>query len=111
MGSLTFTQQAVVLVLSGGGAAAIYTLVKAYLAIRTATDTREASAIGALERWRKEADERATHAYTLLGFEREMSAYWQRRTGMAEHQLATHGIDVPDCPAPPTPPTRQEAQQ
>jgi hypothetical protein len=108
MSTLTLTQQVVVLVLSGGGAAAIFTLVKAYLAVRESTDTREASAIGNLERWRKEADDRATHAYVLLGHEREVSAYWQRRSGFAEHLLARNGVPAPsydpppDSPPPPT---------
>lgn len=101
MTGLNLTQQVVVLILGGGGAAAIFTLVKAVLAIRASTDTREATAIGNLERWRKEADDRATHAYALLTHERDLTAYWMRRTGMAEHVLATNGIEVPDCPPPP----------
>lgn len=99
---MTFTQQVVVLVLSGGGAAAIFTLVKAYLAIRSSVDTREATAIASLERWRKEADDRATTAYYELAHEREVSAYWQRRAGVAEHLLSRHGVPVPEPPPAPT---------
>jgi len=94
-------QQLVVLVLSGGGAAAIFTLVKAVLAVRTSTDTREAAAIGNLERWRKDADERADRAYHELGFEREVSAYWQRRAATVEHLLLVNGVQLPDFPPPP----------
>lgn len=101
MNGLTYTQQLVVLVLSGGGAAAVFTLAKAYLAIRNDADTREQAAIANLERWRLEADERATTAYAELGLEREVSSYWQRRAGQAEHLLARHGIDVPEPPPAP----------
>lgn len=98
---MNFSQQLVVLILGGGGAAAIFTLVKAVLAIRQSADTREASAIANLERWRVEADERARTAYAELGYEREVSSYWQRRTGVAEHLLASHGIEVPEPPPAP----------
>lgn len=97
---MTVVQQAVVLVLGGGGAAAIFTLVKAYLAIRGAADTREAAAIANLEKWRKDADDRADHAYRELGLEREVSSYWQRRAGAAEHLLALNGITPPETPPP-----------
>lgn len=98
---MTFTQQLVIAVLSGGGAAAIFTLVKAVLAVRTSVDTREATAIGNLERWRRDADARADRAYHELGFERETSAYWQRRAASAEHLLLMHGHQPPDCGEPP----------
>lgn len=103
MNNLSLAQQVVVLLLSGGGAAAIFTLVKAWLAIRGSVDTREQTAIAHLERWRKEADDRARHAYRLLDYQRDVSAYWQRRCGMAEHLLAYNGIDMPDAPNPPSP--------
>lgn len=108
MNDMSAAQQVVVVILSGGGAAAIFTLVKAWLAIRQSADTREATAIGHLERWRREADERAEHAYLLLGHERDVSSYWQRRAGMAEHVLASHGVAVPECPPPPTSQSRGE---
>lgn len=114
MEAMNLAQQTVVAILGGGGAVAIFTLAKAYLAIRGAADTREASAIANLERWRKDADTRAARAYYELGIEREVSSYWQRRAGVAEHLLARHGIEPPD--PPPTPeewrraPTRGETE-
>lgn len=98
---MTFAQQAAMVILSGGGAAAVFTLVKALIALRSSTDTREATAISNLERWRRDADERADHAYHELGFEREVSAYWQRRAAAAEHALVLSGGVVPECPPPP----------
>lgn len=100
-------QQLVVVILSGGGAAAIYTLVKAWLAIRGLADTREATAISNLERWRVEADRRADHAYAELEHERELVAYWLRRSAQAEHVLALNGLELPrDFPDPPHRPER-----
>lgn len=99
---MTFAQQIVVLVLSGGGAAAIFTMVKAFLAVRGSTDTREASAIANLERWRLQADERADGFYQDLCFERGVSAYWMRRAAELEHAFRASGGEVP--PAEPPPP-------
>jgi len=94
-------QQLAVLVLSGGGAAAIFTLVKAWLALRASADTREATAIANLERWRIEADTRADRAYAALELERELHAYWQRRAAAMEYALFLQGVPVPDFPNPP----------
>lgn len=98
---MTAVQQLAVLVLGGGGAAAIFTLVKAVLAVRASTDTREATAVANLERWRRDADERADTAYYELSKEREVSAYWQRRAGVAEHLLARNGVPMPQPPPAP----------
>jgi hypothetical protein len=100
---MTLAQQAVVLILSGGGAMAIYTLVKAFLAIRSSTDTREATAIGNLERWRLDADKRADAFYQDLIYERQLSAFWQRRAATVEHVARVNGVDVPPLPPAPKP--------
>lgn len=98
---MTFAQQVVVLILSGGGAAAIFTLVKALLAVRGSTDTREATAIANLERWRVQADERADGFYNDLCFERGVSAYWMRRSAQLEHAVVASGGQVPPTDPPP----------
>lgn len=100
---MTLAQQAVVLILSGGGAMAIFTLVKAFLAIRASTDTREATAISNLERWRLDADKRASGFYQDLVYERELSAFWQRRAATIEHVARINGVDVPPLPPVPKP--------
>ena len=98
---MNFAQQVALLILSGGGAGAIFTLVKAFIALRRSTDTREATAIGNLEKWRIQADQRADTAYADLAFEREMSAFWQRRAAELEHVAIARGIRLP--PLPPRP--------
>lgn len=98
---MNFAQQVVVLILGGGGAVAIFTLAKAYIAVRGSADTREASAIGNLEKWRLDADQRADAAYQDLMFERQLSTFWQRRAAEVEHTARLNGVTVPDCPAPP----------
>jgi hypothetical protein len=99
-------QQLAVIILSGGGAAAIFTLVRAFLAIRSSADTREAVAISNLERWRVEADNRADRAYAELEHARELSAYWQRRSAVMEHALVLNGGVCPPFPDPPAHPER-----
>lgn len=105
---MNMAQQITVIILSGGGAAAIFTLVKAFLAVRSSADTREATAISNLERWRVEADTRADRAYAELAHEREVSAYWQRRSAITEHALVLQGGTCPDYPDPPVRHQRSE---
>lgn len=101
---MVFSQQVAAFLLGGGGAAAIYTLVRAFLALRSSTDTREATAIANLERWRHEADARAEQFYSDLVFEREISIYWQRRAAEVEVTARLGGVTVP----PPAPPPKRE---
>lgn len=95
------------LLLGGGGAAAIFTLVKAWLAVRSSTDTREATAIGNLEKWRLAADARADGFYRDLVYERELSLYWQRRAAELEVVARLNGATIP----PPAPPPVKDPQQ
>jgi hypothetical protein len=97
-------------VLTGGGAVGVYTLVKAWLAIRGNVETREASAIANLEKWRQDADHRADAAETRLArvvadnlLERAYSHYWELRAARAERELAVHGIPIPTPPPEPVP--------
>lgn len=94
-------QQVVVLILSAGGATAIFTIVKSVIAWRNSVDTREATGIANLERWRMQADRRADRNAALLDHEKEVSAHWRSRAGLLEYTLNVNGIPIP--PAPPLP--------
>lgn len=97
------TQQLVALVLGGGGAAAIFTLVKAYLAIRADADTREAAAVSTLDRWRREAEQRAAETWDRLEHEREVNEWLFRRVGALEHLALSNGLTIPAYPPKPAP--------
>lgn len=98
----------VLLILTGGGALAIYTLVKAFLAVRAGVETREGEAIGNLVQWRLDADARADAAAARadsctvkLELEREWGRYWQLRAARAERALAAAGLELPALPVRP----------
>jgi hypothetical protein len=93
---MTTAQQVAMVVFSGGGAAAIYTLAKAWLALRADADTREATAIAMVEKWRQQAEERADRLAVELEAAHDMKSYWRSRAGRLEHLLATNGIAIPD---------------
>lgn len=102
--------QWIVLVLAGGGALGIYTLVKAFLAVRGSVEMRESKAIQNLEKWRIEADERADRAETRLAtaisdvlLERAYTHYWELRAANAERELALNGVPIPLSPPQPMP--------
>lgn len=95
--------------LAGGGAVGIFTLVKAFLAVRNGVEVREGKAIENLEQWRKDADERADKANAradrcadLVEIEREWGRYWQIRAARSERALVAAGVDVPPEPLRPT---------
>lgn len=108
MPELSFYQQVVLVILSGGGAAAIFTLVKALLAIRNSTDTREATGIGNLEKWRVDADKRAALAEKKSHFYQRLADYWWQRAGVAEYHARINGIELP--PAGPVPEFNEETE-
>lgn len=102
----------VLFVLAGGGAVGLFTLVRAYLAVRGSVETREAQAIANLEQWRRDADSRADAAsgreqrcLDSLNRERDWGRYWQLRAARAERALIANGLEVPAQPARPAPST------
>lgn len=97
----------VVLLLGGGGAASVYTLVKAYRLWASGVETAEAAAIANLERWRLDADQRADAAedraescIQALARERELTAWQDRRIAHLERTLVIGGIEPPPPETP-----------
>lgn len=101
MSRIDSVQQLAVLVLAGGGAAGVYTLVKAVILLRDSTDTREASAIKNLEKWRVDADRRAEYFQKAWEFQRKLTDHWWRRAGQLEYTVRANGIEVPPVPDEP----------
>lgn len=99
-------EKIVVLLLGAGGATFIWTVVRSYLAIRGAAETREAVAIRNLERWRDEADRRAQVCHQRLEVQTDFAEFWRFRASDLEHQLHLNGVPVP--PLPPRPRTWEE---
>lgn len=99
--NMNTVQQLAVLILAGGGAAGVYTLVKAVILFRNSTDTREASAIKNLERWRVDADRRAEYFQRGWEFQRRLTEYWWRRAGQLEYIATVNGVEVPPPPVEP----------
>lgn len=99
-------EQIIVLLLGAGGATFIWTLVRSYLAIRGAAETREAVAVKNLERWRDEADRRASVWQKKYEMQNDMTDYWRQRAATLEHRMNLAGIEVP--PLPPKPPVWQD---
>ena len=96
-------QQAAILILAGGGAAGIYTLVKALILYRNSADTREATAIGNLEKWRNQADARAEYFEKKWDFERTLVEFWRRRAGLLEYLSTSRGVEIPPLDPIPRP--------
>lgn len=89
------TVRAVIIALLGtGGATFIWTIVKSMIAYRESAEGREDKAIARLEKYEAECREQ-------LAYEREMSFYWARCTGILQHTLAVHGIEEPRLPKRP----------
>jgi hypothetical protein len=100
--------QWVLFFLTGSGALGIFTIVRAFLAVRNNVETREGKAIANLEQWRVDADVRAENAEarcsalsTQLDVEREWGRYWQIRSARAERALTLAGLELPTPPARP----------
>lgn len=85
------------LVLGAGGVAFLGTVFNFVQAWRNSAESREAKAIGNLERWATDCQENLDH-------ERNVSAYWQRRSALMEGELLRAGIQVPTCDPPPARP-------
>lgn len=90
----TNTNALVTALLGAGGATFLWTVVKAYLAIRNDADSREDKAMHRLADW--EADCRQQ-----LSREREAGAYWYRVVGIYQHVLERNGIKEPWLPPRP----------
>jgi len=78
----------IVALIGAGGATLIWTLVRAYLAIRDSAEGREDKAIERLERFERDCR-------SQLRWERAMGQYWCKRSGTLEHALRVNGIAVP----------------
>jgi hypothetical protein len=99
-------EQIIVLLLGAGGATFIWTVVRSYLAIRGAAETREAVAVKNLERWRDEADRRAAVWQKKYEMQIDLTEFWRSRAAGLEHRMNLAGLEVP--PLPPRPPIWQE---
>lgn len=99
-------EQIIVLLLGAGGATFIWTVVRSYLAIRGAAETREAVAVKNLERWRDEADRRAAVWQKKYEMQVDLTEFWRYRAATLEHRMNLAGVEVP--PLPPRPPVWQE---
>lgn len=94
-------EQIVVLLLGAGGATFIWTVVRSYLAIRGAAETREAVAVKNLERWRDEADRRASVWQKKAEMQNDMTEFWRNRSANLEHRMRLAGVEVPELPPRP----------
>lgn len=94
-------EQIIVLLLGAGGATFIWTVVRSYLAIRGAAETREAVAVKNLERWRDEADRRASVWQKKYEMQVDMTDYWRGRSAILEFAMHEQGCTVPPLPAKP----------
>lgn len=88
-------------ILGAGGVAFIGTVFQFISAWKNSAETREAKAVGNLEKWRDEADHRALQCLEDLNKERDISAYWRRRTAVLEHACLRHGVEIPPQDPPP----------
>lgn len=89
-----FIEGVVYILLGSGGAAFIWTITRSYLAIRGRVDTKEDKAL----KWILSDQEDCRRS---LARERTWGAYWFRRAGQYEHELASHGIPFPPNGDPP----------
>jgi hypothetical protein len=99
-------EQIIVLLLGAGGATFVWTLVRSYLAIRGAAETREAVAVKNLERWRDHSDYRAKMLEQKLEHQTDLTEYYRFRSATLEYQMTSEGLEVP--PPPPKPPANME---
>lgn len=92
-----------VAVFSVGGAAVVTSLFKGVNNWRAGAAKTEARAIQNLERYRDDADWRATVADHRASYQSDLTDYWRARAGNAEHQIRiTQGEDkVPPSDPPP----------
>lgn len=84
----------IVALIGAGGATFVWTITKSLIALRDNTDGREDRAVARLERYERGCREE-------LDYERRMSAYWCRCTGILQHTLAVNGIPMPNMPRRP----------
>lgn len=86
------------LILGAGGAGFLAALTQAVAAWRAGTDTREARAVANLERWRDEADQRATRLQAELDAQHRRLDTWRAWAGSLEYALNTTGVPLPPRP-------------
>lgn len=84
-----------VAVFSTGGAVVIGTIVKGINGWRAGAARTEARAISNLEKYRDDADWRATVAEHREAYKSDLADYWRARAGNAEHAIRIeHGVDA-----------------
>lgn len=95
------------LILGGGLVATIGALFKGLQMLRNSATARTNKAVGDLERWRMEADERTRAAREDADWYLDLADYWRDRAGTAEFQARSAGVTLSDpAPLPTRPPAR-----
>lgn len=101
--NITFLNALVGTVVTGGGAAFVWALARAFGLIRSGAVRTEARAIQNLEQWRDEADERAARIGHRLDYQVTLTEYHRSNyADLAHHVRLTWGAEnLPPIGPPP----------